>query len=55
MVTEIIGQVLALTGLTVLGIFINRFLNIELTLSCLLAGILASFGLTYLPFVFWLY
>ena len=50
MITETIGQVLALAGLTVLGLFINRFLKIELTLSCLLAGILASFGLAYLPF-----
>lgn len=50
MVTEITGQILALSALTLAGIFINRFIKIELTLACHLAGFLAGISLAYVDF-----
>ncbi len=50
MITAVLGQVLALGGMTLAGLLTNRFLRIELTLSCLLVGFLAGLGLEYVDF-----
>lgn len=50
MVASIVGQILVLGGLTVVGLLINRFLRVELTLACLLVGFLAGLGLGYVDF-----
>ncbi len=50
MVISITGQVLALSGMALAGLFISRFVKIELTLSCLLVGFLAGLGLAYVDF-----
>ena len=50
MITETVGQVLALGGLTVVGLLLNKFLHLELTLACLLAGFLAGLGLGFIDF-----
>jgi CPA1 family monovalent cation:H+ antiporter len=50
MITQTLGQVLALGGLTLIGLLINRLLRIELTLSCLIIGFLFGLGITYIDF-----
>lgn len=50
MVTEVIGQILALGSLTLVGLLANRFLRIELTLACLLVGFIAGLGLSSVDF-----
>ena len=50
MTVEIIGQILALGGLTLVGLLVNKFLRLELTLACLLVGFLAGLSLVYVDF-----
>ena len=50
MVVSLTGQVLALAGLAILGLLINRAVKLELTLACLLCGFLAGLGLAYVDF-----
>ena len=47
---ELIGQILYLLGAVVLGLLINRMVHIEMTLSCLTAGVLAGFGVALFDF-----
>jgi|TARA_B110000879_G_C11146704_1_gene502771 CPA1 family monovalent cation:H+ antiporter len=44
------GQVLAISGLAVVGLLMQRLLRIELTLACLLVGFLAGLGLEFTGF-----
>jgi CPA1 family monovalent cation:H+ antiporter len=50
MITEIMGQVLALGSLTLVGLLLNKFLHLELTLACLLAGFFAGLSLGFIEF-----
>lgn len=50
MVTEIVGQILVLGGLTLAGLLLNRLLRLELTLACLLVGFLAGLCLEFVDF-----
>ena len=50
MMPELIGQILYLLGAVVLGLLINRLFRLEMTLSCLAAGVLAGFGVTLFDF-----
>lgn len=50
MIVSITGQILALGSLTLVGLLVNRFLRIELTLACLLVGFLAGIGVEYVNF-----
>jgi CPA1 family monovalent cation:H+ antiporter len=50
MTVDIIGQILALGGLTLIGLLVNKFLRLELTLACLLVGFLAGLSLGYVNF-----
>lgn len=50
MIITLIGQILSLTALTLFGITLNKFLKIEITLACVLTGLLAGFGITYIDF-----
>jgi CPA1 family monovalent cation:H+ antiporter len=50
MTVDIIGQILALGGLTLVGLLVNKFLRLELTLACLLVGFLAGLSLGYVDF-----
>ena len=50
MVTEIVGQILILGGLTIAGLLLNRFLRLELTLACLLVGFSAGLCLPFFDF-----
>ena len=50
MIVEAIGQVLALASLTVVGLLVNRFTRIDLTLACLLTGFLTGLALGYVDF-----
>ena len=50
MITTLVGQILALTAFALAGIAIHRFIKIELSLACALAGVLAGFGISYIEF-----
>jgi len=50
MISTIMGQVLAISGLAVVGLLMQRLLRIELTLACLLVGFLAGLGLEFTGF-----
>lgn len=50
MIVGITGQILALSSLTLVGLLINRFLRIELTLACLIVGFSAGLGIGYIDF-----
>ena len=50
MVVSLTGQILALAGLAILGLLINRAVKLELTLACLLCGFLASLGIGTIGF-----
>ena len=50
MVVSVTGQILALGGLAILGLLLNRVLKLELTLACLLCGFLAGLGIGYVDF-----
>lgn len=50
MITELMTQILALGGLTLVGLLVNKILRLELTLACLAAGFLAGLGLNYIDF-----
>lgn len=43
MIVEVMGQILVLSTVTLFGLFVHRFLRLELTLSCLLVGFIAGF------------
>ena len=45
MISIIMGQVLAISGVAVVGLLLQRLLRIELTLACLLVGFVAGLGL----------
>ena len=49
-IPELMGQVLFLSGMALLGILISRLLRLELTLSCVLAGVLTGLALPLLGF-----
>ena len=50
MISIIMGQVLAVSGVAVVGLLLQRLLRIELTLACLLVGFVAGLGLEYTDF-----
>ena len=50
MVSTIMGQVLAVSGMAVAGLLLQRALRIELTLACLLVGFLVGLGLQFTTF-----
>ena len=50
MISTIMGQVLAISGLAVVGLLMQRLLRIELTLTCLLVGFLAGLDLEFTDF-----
>ncbi len=50
MVVTLTGQVLAVSGLAILGLLLNRATKLELTLACLLCGFLAGLGVEYVGF-----
>lgn len=50
MTTTIIGQILALSGLTIIGLLVHRLVKIELTLACALIGFLTGLSLEYVHF-----
>jgi len=50
MIIESLTQILALGGLTLIGLLVNKILRIELTLACLAAGFFAGLGLNYVNF-----
>ncbi|MEH6611234.1 MAG: sodium:proton antiporter [Halioglobus sp.] len=50
MIVDAIGQVLALASLTVVGLLVNRFTRIDLTLACLLTGFVTGLTLGYVDF-----
>jgi CPA1 family monovalent cation:H+ antiporter len=50
MVISITGQALALSGLAIFGLLLNRFVKIELTLACILCGFLAGLSLGFIDF-----
>ena len=50
MISIIMGQVLAISGVAVVGLLLQRLLRIELTLACLLVGFVAGLGLEYTDF-----
>ena len=50
MITDVLGQILALGGLIVISLIIKRFLRLELSLSCLLTGFLAGITLQFIDF-----
>ena len=50
MIITATGQILFLSSLTIVGLLINRFLKLELTLACSLVGVLAGLSLSLLDF-----
>ncbi len=50
MIIESMTQILALGGLTLVGLLINKILRIELTLACLAVGFCAGLGLDFIDF-----
>lgn len=50
MIITATGQILFLSGLTIFGLLINRFIKLELTIACALVGLLAGFSLSYIDF-----
>ena len=50
MVTEVLAQILALGGLTLVALLASKFLRLELTLSCFFVGLAAGQGLGYIDF-----
>ena len=50
MISIIMGQVLAISGVAVVGLLLQRLLRIELTLACLLVGFVAGLALEYTDF-----
>ncbi len=50
MTTTIVGQILALSGLTIIGLLVNRSLKLELTLACALVGFVTGLSLEYMSF-----
>lgn len=50
MIITATGQILFLSGLTIVGLLINRFIKLELTLACALVGLLAGFSLGLIDF-----
>lgn len=50
MITELMAQILALGGLTIAGLLINKILRIELTLACLAVGFFAGLSLSFIDF-----
>ncbi|NND67427.1 MAG: sodium:proton antiporter [Halioglobus sp.] len=49
-VPELMGQILYLLGAVVVGLLISRLTRLEMTLSCLTAGVLAGLGVSLLDF-----
>jgi CPA1 family monovalent cation:H+ antiporter len=47
---SVTGQILALSGLAIIGLLINRAIKLELTLACLLTGFLAGVALGTVKF-----
>ncbi len=50
MVITTTGQILILSGLTIVGLLVNRFLKLDLTLACTLVGFLTGLSLSYIDF-----
>ena len=50
MVISVTGQILALSGMAIVGLLINRLVKIELTLACLLIGFLTGLSLGFIDF-----
>ncbi len=50
MIVDAMGQILALGSLTVLGLLVHRFTRLDITLACLLAGLMAGLSLGYINF-----
>lgn len=50
MITEIMGQALALGSLTIVGLLFNKVFKLELTLACLLIGFVAGLSLGFIDF-----
>ena len=50
MIATVTGQILFLSGLTIVGLLINRLLKLELTLACALVGLLTGVSLGYIDF-----
>lgn len=50
MLVSVTGQILALSGLAIIGLLINRAIKLELTLACLLTGFLAGVALGTVKF-----
>ena len=50
MIVTATGQILILSGLTIVGLLINRLLKLELTLACALVGFLTGLSLSFIDF-----
>ena len=50
MITTLVGQVLALTTFSLIGITIHRLIKIELSLACAIAGVIAGFAIAIFNF-----
>ena len=50
MIITLVGQVLVLTSFALLGIAMHRFIKLELSLACALAGVIAGFAISILDF-----
>ena len=50
MVVTTTGQILFLSGLTIVGLLVNRFIKLELTLACTIVGLLTGLSLSYIDF-----
>ena len=50
MIITAIGQMLVLSGLTIVGLLVNRILKLELTLSCALVGLITGLSLGIINF-----
>lgn len=50
MIITAAGQILALSGLTIVGLLVNRFLKLDLTIACTLVGFLTGLSLAYIEF-----
>ncbi|QMU61282.1 MAG: sodium:proton antiporter [Gammaproteobacteria bacterium] len=48
MIISVTGQILILSGLTIVGLLVNRILKLELTLSCALVGLLMGLSLEFI-------
>lgn len=50
MIITTTGQILFLSSLTIVGLLLNRFIKLELTLACALVGLFAGLSLGYIDF-----